>query len=312
MSTTKYSVTDNPSAAMIETTLRPQWLDEHLYPFQSRFVEIDGNRVHYIDEGTGPILLLLHAGIGWSFTYRDVIKGLRSHFRCVALDLPGFGLSEAAPGYQHTLTGNSLLVERFIQALEFTDITFFGQDLTGSIGLGVVGRHPELFRAVILGPSFAWPLEGYPRIYNFVKLVGSPVFRFLGVNFNFFLRYYLRNVTRKPDEKLSAEEKMAYLGPMSERAVRRYPHDLYKSLVKSHDYLVDLNQRLLSLKEIPALFIFGDQDGLIKIGWLSRFEQIFPRHRTIVMKGAHHFPQEYDPTGVVTAIRAWWDEEIEQ
>lgn len=65
-------------------------------------------------------------------------------------------------------------------------------------------------------------------------------------------------------------------------------------------------------KEMPALLIFGDLDGLIKRGWLSRFERIFPRHRTIIMKGAHHFPQEYDPGGVATAIRVWWDEEIEQ
>jgi len=339
MSTTKYSVTDNQSVAMREAAQHPQWLDERLYPFQSRFVEIDGNRIHYIDEGTGSILLFLHPGVGWSFIYRDIIKDLRSRFRCIALDLPGYGLSPAAPGFQHTLTGDSLLLERFIQELGLTDITLFGQDLTGSVGLGVVGRRPEWFRAVIIGPSFAWPLENYPRISTFVKLVGSPVFRFLGVNFNFFLRYYLRNVTRKPNEKLSAQEKMAYLGPMTDRAVRRYPHDLFKSAGKSHDYLADLHQRLLSLsapirpandagqlrerlllrsqagraeKEMPALLIFGDLDGLIKLGWLSRFERIFPRHRTIIMKGAHHFPQEYDPSGVATAIRVWWDEEIEQ
>jgi haloalkane dehalogenase len=74
---------------------------------------------------------------------------------------------------------------------------------------------------------------------------------------------------------------------------------------------VDLEQRLLVLKEMPALLIFGDQDGLIKIGWLTRFEQIFPRHRSIVIKDCGHFPQEHDPVGIATEIRKWWDEEIE-
>src|SRR5437764_6516591 len=159
------------------------WLDEELYPFQSRFVEIDGNRIHYIDEGSGPMLFFLHPGIGWSFIYRDITKELRGRFRCVALDLPGYGLSEAAPGYVHTLTGDSLLVERFIQALGLTDVTLLAHDLTGSIGLGVIGRRPEWFRAVIILPGFAWPLEEYPRIYYSVKLVGSSLFRFLDVHF---------------------------------------------------------------------------------------------------------------------------------
>jgi haloalkane dehalogenase len=311
MSTTHIPVSGNLSATISGTIERPQWLDEQLYPFQSRFVEIDSSRIHYIDEGAGPGLLFLHPGVGWSFIYRDIIKELRSRFRCIAVDLPGYGLSPAAPGYAHTLTGDSLLVERFIQALGLVDIILFAHDITGSIGLGVLGRRPEWFRAVIIGPSFAWPLEDYPRIYYAVKLVGSPLFRFLGVNFNFFLEYYLRNVTHKPRQHFSAREKLAYRGPMTDRTVRRYPHNLFKSAVKSHDYLADLEQRLRSLGEMRALLIFGDGDGLIKLGWLDRLERIFPRHRSIVMQGCHHFPQEYDAVGVATAIGRWWEEEIE-
>ncbi len=78
---------------MREAALCPQWLDEQLYPFQSRFVEVEGNRIHYIDEGSGPTLFFVHSGIGWSLMYSDIIQDLRSRFRCVALDLPGFGLS---------------------------------------------------------------------------------------------------------------------------------------------------------------------------------------------------------------------------
>jgi hypothetical protein len=125
MSTTHVTITNNHSATKLEAAQFLPELDEQLYPFQSHFVEIDGNRIHYIDEGTGPTLLFLPPGIGWSFTYRDIIKELRSRFRCIALDLPGFGLSPAVPGYKHTLSGDSLLLERFIQALGLTDITFF-------------------------------------------------------------------------------------------------------------------------------------------------------------------------------------------
>jgi hypothetical protein len=64
-------------------------------------------------------------------------------------------------------------------------------------------------------------------------------------------------------------------------------------------------------KELPALFIFSDQDDLIKIGWLNRFEQNFALHRSIVMKSVHHFPQWNDPAGIANVISHCWEGEIE-
>src|ERR1035438_5030215 len=80
--------------------VRPVWVDDKLFPFTSRFVELSGNVVHYVDEGEGPILLMLHGNPTWSFVYRDVIAQLSGSFRCIAPDYPGFGLSSPAPGYQ--------------------------------------------------------------------------------------------------------------------------------------------------------------------------------------------------------------------
>ena len=307
MSTTNIPVSNNHT---VDTIKRPQWLDEQLYPFQSHFVEVEGNHIHYIDEGTGPTLLLLHPGVGWSFMYSDIIQELRGRFRCIAPDLPGYGLSPAIPGFQHTLTGDSRLLERFMQALGLSDVTLFSHDVTGSIALGVVARRPEWFRAVVILPSFAWPVESYRKVYPMIQLVGSPVFRFLSYHFNFFLEYTLKNITKKPRQPFSDREKQAYRGPNLNRAVRRYPHDLFKSVTKSHDYLADLEQRLSAIKEIPALLIFGDLDATIKMGWLARLERIFPRHHSIIMKGSHHFPQVYDSAAVASAFQSFWDEEI--
>ncbi len=138
MSTTNVPVTSRHTANnnISGTMQRPQWLAETLYSFQSRFVEVEGNRIHYIDEGSGPTLLFVHPGVGWSFMYSEIIQELHGRFRCVALDLPGFGLSPAAPGYQHTLTGDSRLLERFISTLGLSDVTLFSHDVTGSIAFG--------------------------------------------------------------------------------------------------------------------------------------------------------------------------------
>lgn len=63
---------------------RPHWVDDELFPYTSRFVEADGHSIHYVDEGTGPTLLLYHGNPTWSFLYRDLIAGLRGRFRCIA------------------------------------------------------------------------------------------------------------------------------------------------------------------------------------------------------------------------------------
>lgn len=83
---------------------RPDWFDASLFPFESRFLEVGRARVHYVDEGRGPVLLMLHGQRTWSFLFRHLIERLRDEFRCVALDYPGFGLSTAPSGYGFTIS----------------------------------------------------------------------------------------------------------------------------------------------------------------------------------------------------------------
>src|SRR4029453_5612281 len=92
---------------------RPDWVSAELFPFTSRFLDIDGHWGTSVDEGTGPALLFLHGNPVWSFVYRDVIRALRGQFRCVAVDYPGFGLSSAADGYRYTPPEHAAVVERF-------------------------------------------------------------------------------------------------------------------------------------------------------------------------------------------------------
>ena len=75
----------------VETPRQDIWWDPALYPFESRFLDLPAGRVHYVDEGSGPVLLFLPPAPLWSFMYRQVILGLRGRFRCIALDFPGFG-----------------------------------------------------------------------------------------------------------------------------------------------------------------------------------------------------------------------------
>jgi haloalkane dehalogenase len=121
---------------------RPAWLPFEEFPFASRFVEMDGHRIHYVDEGSGPVLLFVNAGL-WSFVWRDVIVRLRDRFRCVALDFPGAGLSAAAEGYRSGLDASSRILEAFVRELDLRELTLVLHDLGGPVGLASAARIPE-------------------------------------------------------------------------------------------------------------------------------------------------------------------------
>jgi len=84
---------------------RPGWLPERLYPFQSHFAQVAGWEVHYVDGGSGPSLLLVHGNPTWSCLYGHIIRALAPDFRCIAPDLPGFGVLARARGHLHHRDG---------------------------------------------------------------------------------------------------------------------------------------------------------------------------------------------------------------
>jgi haloalkane dehalogenase len=155
---------------------------EELYPFESHYADIDGARVHCVDEGSGPPLLLLHGNPTWSFLHRDVIRGLRDHFRCIA-PRPS-GLSRAGPGYGYTPAEHAGVLEQLVTRLDLEDVTMMVQDWGGPIGgylilrrnffvekilPGNVKRHKlsdpvmEAYRGPFPTPELRRPLHVFPR-----------------------------------------------------------------------------------------------------------------------------------------------------
>jgi haloalkane dehalogenase len=114
--------------------LRPFDVPQELFPVQHRFLELDCARIHYVDEGAGESLLLLHGNPSWCFLYRKIIAALRSDFRCVALDFPGYGMSDAPAGYGFTPKEHSDVLEHFVDRLGLKDLTMMVQDWGGPIG----------------------------------------------------------------------------------------------------------------------------------------------------------------------------------
>jgi haloalkane dehalogenase len=260
-----------------------------LFPVEHRYLNLDGARIHYVSEGEGETLLLLHGNPAWSFLYRKIIAGLKDEYRCVAPDFPGYGLSSAPPDYGYTPAEHSAILERFVDALELKDLTIMVQDWGGPIGLGLAGRRPELVRALIIGNTFGWALDRDRRIRIFSAVMGGPIGRALTRAFNFVPRFFFWRGFAQP---LEPSVRRAYLAPWRDPARRRPSTIGPHQLVHAAAYLREVELGLDKLANKPALIVWGEKDFAFHRGARERFEAAFPTHQTILYPDASHFLQE--------------------
>jgi haloalkane dehalogenase len=258
--------------------------------------------VHYVDEGDGPPLLLLHGNPTWSFLYRDVIKGLRDRYRCLALDHPGFGLSRAPAGYGFTPAEHARVLERFVAELDLTGVTMMVQDWGGPIGFSVATRAPERFAAFVIANTWAWP-KSDPGTQVFSRLLGGPIGRVLILRRNAFVERILPGGVKRG--KLAPEIMQAYRGPFPDADSRRPVAVLPREILRSRPFLAEIERALPGLADRPALIVWPTADVAFREPERRRWEQLFPNHETVLIEGAGHYVQEDAPEEIVAAIRDW-------
>ena len=283
-------------------TGRPDWLTWSAFPLQSRFGDIDGKRIHYIDEGSGPALLFVSAG-QWSFMFRDVIVRLRGRFRCLTLDFPGSGLSPDDPGHDQGVADNARILDAFIDALDLQDITMVLHDVGGPLGLLAVARRPQRFRGLVLSNTFGWPLAGYPAVRRMLRVVTSPPARVINTFTN--VAALLTATSYGVGRKMSRSDRRAFLGPWRSRGSRQATLQVLAGVLRIDPLMAGVERSLLpTLADLPVLTVFGRKND--PYGWQDRFQQIFPGATAARIADGHHFPFCDDPDSYSNAICAWW------
>jgi haloalkane dehalogenase len=260
-------------------------VNKELYPFEHKFLELgNGIDMHYVDEGHGENLLMLHGNPSWSFLYRKLILRLRGTFRCIAPDYPGFGLTEAPAGYQFTPREHSENIEKFVDKLGITDLTLVVQDWGGPVGLALAGRRPDLVKRVIIGNTFAWPLAGERRFAVFSWLMGGPIGRTMAYLFNGVARFFfMRGLIRRPEKELMR----MYLAPFKDRKNRRQTSISPRLLITAADYLREVEAGLDHIKDRPALLTWGTKDFAFRDVERQHFERVFTNHETVLLEASH-------------------------
>lgn len=287
-------------------SLRPDWVSDELFPFESRFMELDGHVIHHVDEGEGPPLVMYHGNPTWSFVYRTVIDRLRDRFRCIAFDYPGFGLSRAAPGYDFSYRSHLDVAAAFVERLDLDGITAFVQDWGGPIGLGVATRHPARHRALVMGNTFAWPVED--RMWRAVSwLLGGPPGRALVDRGNFLARSVGGAHRRRA---LDSVERNHYVAPFPTPERRRATRAFIAGLRTADSDLRELAAGLPSIEDLPTLILWATADRFYGRREQSRLESLFPNHTTQVLDGAGHFLQSDAGDDVAAAIASWFSTDV--
>ncbi len=277
---------------------------EALYPFNSHYLDIGGVRMHYVDEGGGPVVLLLHGNPTWSFYYRELIKGLRDHYRVIAPDHIGCGLSDKPQDYPYTLATHISNLERLVDHLGLINITLVGHDWGGAIGFGWAARHPDRVKQLVLfnTAAFFGRMPFRIRICRW-PFVGDILIRRL----NLFARSAIHMACRR-QERMTPEVKRGYLLPYGNYAdrigVHRFVRDIPISRsVPSHSVLESIEAALPQFRDRRMAIFWGGKDFCFNDAFLRGWVERFPRAEIHRFPDAGHYVVEDAYERILPALR---------
>lgn len=277
--------------------------DTNLYPFDHHYFEVEAGRMHYVDEGDGPVMLFVHGTPTWSFLYREHIRELSKNYRCIAIDHLGFGLSDKPTEFQGTPQNHARNLAAFIQHLNLTDITLVVHDFGGPIGLGAALQDPDRIQRVVLFNSWLWATENDQDAQKIDKLINSGMGKFLYFNLNFSPKVLLKKGFADKKNLPKSIHKQ-YLLPFPNKASRNGLYQIAQALVSSSDWYEQQWQQLDKLEKKDWLILWGTEDTFISEEYLGKWTERLPEAH-VVKWDCGHFVQEERTNESIEAIRGF-------
>jgi cis-3-alkyl-4-acyloxetan-2-one decarboxylase len=285
------------------------------FPFEPHFTTAPGFRMHYVDEGAGPVIVCLHGEPTWGYLYRKFISPLARNFRVIAPDHMGFGKSETPGDREYTLRTHVENLSALIAELNLTDITLVLQDWGGPIGAAYTLRHPGRVRRLILmntvlGYSAAVtdvardPTRKPPRLtssswFRWVKqAVDDGTFHQhmsqLGTHIGDVMgRLGIRNEDSKTDTWLRAYA-AHFRTPADCKGAIEFPLDIIHD--RMVPYVLEGFPMVPELRKKPAMLAEGMADAAIPPELaIADFKTLFPHGPIVRLDGVGHFCQEDAP-----------------
>ena len=288
--------------------MKPEF--RQLYPFQSRWLSINGHRCHYVDEGRGEVVLMLHGNPTWSFYFRHLIANLAADYRVIAPDHIGCGFSDKPDrrAYGYRLADRVADLETLINKIADDDpLTLVVHDWGGMIGLAFALRHLDRIRRIVITNTSGFlPPAGKPiplrlrLIRNFSGFAEPAV---LGLNL--FAR---AAVVMAPRHRLPRAVRQGLLSPydrpQNRIATLRFVQDIpLAEGDPSYPIVKTVDDDLYRLRHLPMLICWGKHDFVFDLDYYAEWRRRFPGAEAHLFESAGHYLLEDEPRAVTKTIR---------
>lgn len=280
------------------------WLNRRAYPFEAHYLDVEGGRMHYIEQGSGSPILFVHGWPMWSYCYRNVITQMQASYRCVAPDLIGFGLSDK-PGesFSYSPTAHCRNLKMLVDKLDLHDITLVLHDFGGPVGLTVALDMPERISRICLMNTWMWDISPDPVASKTAKLAHSPLgpMSFLKMN---SAAKGIRNMF-EDKAKYTEDVCKAYAGPLARPEDRLGAFAVAKQMSDAAGWYDELWRNREKFLQTPLQMIWGMKDQTFGEKALNRIWHEFPLADVVQIQGAGHAVMEDNPRSVISALETF-------
>ncbi len=257
-------------------------IPRELYPFDGRYLDLGGYRMHYLDEGSGPPVVCVHGNPTWSFYYRDLVRGLSDEHRVVVPDHVGCGLSDAPSdkAYDYTLARRIDDLESLLDHLGLDLVDLVVHDWGGAIGMGWAARHSERVRRLVILNTAAFHLPSdkkMPWQLSLVRDTGVGAVMVRGLN------AFARGATHLACTRrsLSKAVRDAYCAPYDSWqrriATLRFVQDIpLEPTDPAYDTISRTTAALPLFEDRPILICWGLRDFVFDHHFLAQWRTIYP------------------------------------
>lgn len=278
-----------------------------IYPWPGQDHEVaPGVHQHYVDEGEGEPLLMVHGNPTWSFYYRNLIHGLKDSYRCIAVDHVGCGLSDKPEDYEYRLENHVSNLVKLIEKLDLQNITLVVHDWGGAIGFGAAVRVPERIKRIVVFNTgvFDGPLPASIKACR-LPLIGNVVIR----RFNGFLEAGLiRAIADKSRLRNGVAD--GFRAPYKSYAARvthlKFVQDI--PLEDNHptrSLFLDIGEKMNQFADRPGLIIWGEKDFCFTPFYRKEFEKRFPDAQVHRFEDSNHWVIEDAHERIIPLMRTF-------
>jgi haloalkane dehalogenase len=268
----------------------------NLYPFDNNFLELNGLQYHYLDEGRGDPVVMVHGNPSWSFYYRDLVKALRGGYRVIVPDHIGCGLSEK-PGdadYSYTLRQRVDDLEALLEHLAVRErITLVVHDWGGMIGMAYACRHPERIARLVILNTAAFHLPAGKKFPLALRICrDTAIGKFLVLKLNLFALMAARvGCKRNPmSEALRGAYCAPYDTPADRIATLRFVQDIpLEPGDPGYDLVSQVEAGLERFAGLPVTICWGLRDFVFDRHFLSEWQRRFPAAEVHVFADCGHY-----------------------